>query len=268
MAVYARGYRSYASEFKGPPAFLTIFREGYRSAFRSRGFRMIGIFFLVWFVIWAIVLYFQIAVVDEPQRRVPKAWLDYDGYSGMVLAQTLANFYAFGISILTALLAMLVGSGLVADDLRANALPLYLVRPIRPLDYVLGKALILPGILAHMTLLPGLAYLLLVSFWQPPGESWSFLAGHLDVAWVILRHFLVASASYVGLMMFLSSRSPRRGAVAALAAAVVFGGSMLYALGQEIPGSGGSAFRLLSLPANTIEGFMRHSLRGHGKHLL
>jgi hypothetical protein len=259
MAVYARGYRPYASDFRGPAAFLTIWREGYRTAARSRGFRIIGILFLIWFVVWSIALYSQIAAREFLQGRMPVEPENASAYSARVLSQNLASFYTVGISTLTALLAMLVGSGLIADDLRTRALTLYLVRPLRPVDYVLGKALVLPGILAWMTLAPGLAYLLLVAFWQEPGEEWTFLADNADVAGLVVRHFLVASASYVGLMLFLSSRTPRRGAVASLAAAVIFGGTMLHGVGSHVRGGGGDLFRMLSIPLNTIEGFARRA---------
>jgi hypothetical protein len=261
MAVYARGYRPYEGAFHGPPAFLTIFREAYTTAYRSKGFWVIARLFLIWFVVWAIVLYAQVAQQEQIQQVTGRRPVEHAVYSARVLAETLRSFYGYGISVLTALLAMLVGSGLVADDLRTKALPLYLVRPLRPVDYVIGKALVLPGILAWMTLVPGLAFLLLVGFWQEPGKSWAFIADNMDVAGVVVKHFLVACASYVGLMLFLSSRTPRRGAVASLAAAVIFGGTMLYGLGSHIRGGGGDAFRMLSLPWNSIEGFVRHATR-------
>ena len=54
------------------------------------------------------------------------------------------------------------GSGLIADDLRANALQLYLSRPITRTQYIAGKAAILMAALAAVTLLPGILLLLLV----------------------------------------------------------------------------------------------------------
>ena len=55
-----------------------------------------------------------------------------------------------------------VGSGLIADDIRANALQLYLSRPITRTQYIAGKAAILMAALAAVTSLPAMLLLLLV----------------------------------------------------------------------------------------------------------
>src|ERR687892_614855 len=53
-------------------------------------------------------------------------------------------------------LTVYVGSGLIADDLRANALQLYLSRPITRTQYIAGKAAIVMATLAAVTWLPAL----------------------------------------------------------------------------------------------------------------
>src|SRR5688572_12665565 len=55
-----------------------------------------------------------------------------------------------------------VGSGLIADDIRANALQLYLSRPITRTQYVAGKAAILIAALGAVTFVPAMLLLLLV----------------------------------------------------------------------------------------------------------
>src|SRR6185436_11917477 len=55
-----------------------------------------------------------------------------------------------------------VGSGLIADDIRANALQLYLSRPITRTQYIAGKAAILMGALSAVTFVPAMLLLLLV----------------------------------------------------------------------------------------------------------
>ncbi len=54
------------------------------------------------------------------------------------------------------------GSGLIADDIRANALQLYLSRPITRTQYIAGKAAILMAALAAVTFVPAMLLLLLV----------------------------------------------------------------------------------------------------------
>jgi hypothetical protein len=158
-----------------------------------------------------------------------------------------------------------VGAPLVSDDLRTRALPLYLVRPIGPVDYVIGKALVIPCALLFFALLPGLFFLVLVALWQPPGETWSFLSKHAEVVTIIGRHYLIAAASYTGLMLFLSCRSPRRAAVVGLAAVAVLGGAMVQGLGALVGGEMGDVLLSLGLPSNSFAPVFRGLHRG-GRH--
>ena len=257
MAVYARGYRTYAGGFDGAPGGWVIWREAYRIAFRSKGFRTVGMLFVIWFVIWAAVLYTTLGV-DEATRTM--GFGSRPGNLGTLLVpanqlkQTLAVFYG-GVSVLSGLLALLVGAGLVSDDLRTRALPLYLVRPISASDYVLGKALVLPAILLWVCLLPGLLYYLLVGMWRPPGETGTFLRENLDIVHMIVQQYLIAAGSYTGLMLFLSSRTPRRGAVMGMAAAIFFLGSMLAMASRHMAPSVGAYLRYLGIPFSYESGF-------------
>ncbi len=52
------------------------------------------------------------------------------------------------------------GPGLIANDLKARALPIYFARPITPLTYLLGKWLVAAGFIALVTVVPNLLALL------------------------------------------------------------------------------------------------------------
>ncbi len=52
------------------------------------------------------------------------------------------------------LFAILTGGGLIANDLRANALEIYFSRPITVVDYLLGKLLVVLSVMLGVTLLP------------------------------------------------------------------------------------------------------------------
>ena len=261
MTVHARGYRAY----EGPRPFaspaLAIARESIATAWKRKSFRRIAILYLVWFAFASFLLYMAAGVGMEGildlmgmRRRgaaSPDLLLD-------VLNHLLRIFYA-GVGFLTALFAIFAGAPLVADDIGANAFPLYLVRPIRPLDYVLGKFLVLPAVLAVALLLPGVAFYVLAGVWHPPGESWAFLAGNLSVLGRVVEHWLLASAAYGGLMLLLSSRSPRRGLVAVLAGAVIFGGALLRGAGRalHVRGVPGELLGLADITQDTTAVFVR-----------
>ena len=254
MTVFARGYRPYQGGFgRGHPA-LAIASEGIRWARSTVAFKRIAVLYLIWFVIWAFMLYLWVGTdLAQFGSRFGLEVATPQDYVLLVLNFVLSRFFG-GVAVLTALLAIFVGAGLIADDLGSGALVLYLVRPIRGLDYVLGKALVIPGILAYAILLPGLFFYLLVSFWQPPGESWSFFFGHLEVPGRVLRHYLLACLIYDGLLLLLSSRTPRRGAVAVMAAAVVLGGVLINGVAAHdlVGDSAQQVLRLGDLVGDTV----------------
>ncbi len=249
MAVYARGYRSYDGGFRGPPVAWIIFREGILQALRRRGIRWILNITGFCLLAFAGVIYVNVIVEEQLAQRTGGVGLQI-----IALDQVFHTFHGITM-ILVSLGAILVGSGLIADDLRTRALALFLVRPIRPADYMLGKALILPALLIPLALLPGLLLWLLVGMWQPPGETWSWLQAHGDIAWRVTRFYLVASAEMTGLMLLLSSRTPRRGLVIGLAAAVLFGGPVLRGIGRLILGPIGSLLKSFDLMNNMLWDF-------------
>jgi ABC-type transport system involved in multi-copper enzyme maturation permease subunit len=266
MAVYARGYRPYGGGFGGAPAAWTIQQEGYRMAMRSRGLRVIGVLFLVWFVIWGAQLYFTLGVRQAVEQTASQALgngprVHARGQMGadVQLQLTLAAFY-MGIGLLTAFLALLLGAGLVADDLRTRGLTLHLVRPLRAWDYVLGKALILPRVLLWTCLLPGLLFYVLVALWQPPGESLTWAQAHLHIAWMPVQHYLIAASAYTGLMLFLSSRTDRRGVAMGLGAAILLAGSMVAGLVSRLEHVG-AVGKYAGLPLDAVCGFARAAIR-------
>jgi ABC-type transport system involved in multi-copper enzyme maturation permease subunit len=255
MAVHARGYRRYEGGLVPAPAFLVILREAFRTVARTRLFKVIGMLFLLWFLTWTLVLYAQVELSDRFRSQLGSGEA-YGELTWRVFQGTMATYYG-GVALLTAIFAIFVGAGLVSDDLRTRALPLYLVRPIGAGDYLAGKALVIPTALFFASLLPGILLWLLVASWQPEGEAGAFLSAHSEVFVIVLRHYLIAAATYTGVMLFLSSRSPRRGAVVGLAAVAVFGGQMLYGLGVQIRGDLGAILRCLGLPMNTVAPVLR-----------
>jgi len=265
VTVYARGYRTYDGSLRAPPAALAIAYEGAGRVLRSRAFRRIGTLYLLWFAICAVMLYLSVGMGQTLFRGVRIAETP-EAFALLSLDWVLRLFYT-GVSYVTALLAVFVGSGLIADDLHTGALPLYLVRPLRAWDYVVGKALVLPVVLLGALLVPGLFLWTITGMWRPPGETWPFLVAHLDVAGRVVEYYLVTAAAYTGLTLLLSSRSPRRAAVAILAAAVIFGGVLLQIVGIELHARGviGDALRLAGLPHDTTAPFIRATPSfGHG----
>jgi ABC-type transport system involved in multi-copper enzyme maturation permease subunit len=71
-------------------------------------------------------------------------------------------FFFFSIQMFWVLLIVArVGPGLIANDLKARALPVYFAKPVTPATYVFGKWLIIATFIAMVTLVPNVLALLI-----------------------------------------------------------------------------------------------------------
>jgi ABC-type transport system involved in multi-copper enzyme maturation permease subunit len=117
------------------------------------------------------------------------------------------------------------GAGLIANDRRANALQIYLSKPLLRVEYIAGKVAILASFLLFITLVPGLLLIVMqVSF----SGSLAFIKANLFLipAMVLasLVHVVVASFA----MLALSSLSKSARYVAILYTGIIFFTSAMY----------------------------------------
>jgi len=138
-----------------------------------------------------------------------------------------------------------VGSGLIADDIRANALQLYLSRPITRTQYVAGKAAILMAALAAVTFVPAMLLLLLVPAFA---GSMTFLRDNLVLIPAITAYSVIQITLSAFLILALSSLSKSRWFVAILYAGLAFFTHAVFGvLGAAVEGS---SFSWVSIFAN------------------
>jgi ABC-2 type transport system permease protein len=137
------------------------------------------------------------------------------------------------------------GSGLIADDIRANALQLYLSRPVTRSQYIAGKAAILMAALAAVTWLPALLLLLLVPAFM---GSMAFVLENLTLIPSISAYSVIQITLSAFLILALSSLSKSRWFVAVMYAGLSFFTHAVYGV---IAGVGDStAFSWVSIFAN------------------
>lgn len=137
------------------------------------------------------------------------------------------------------------GSGLIADDIRANALQLYLSRPITRTQYIAGKAAILMAVLASVTFVPAMLLLLLVPAFA---GSMKFLTDNLSLVASISAYSVIQITLSVFLILALSSTSKSRWFVAILYAGLAFFTHAVFGvIGAAVPGS---SFSWVSIFAN------------------
>jgi ABC-2 type transport system permease protein len=151
------------------------------------------------------------------------------------------EYQAFFIFLVT----VFVGAGLIASDRRANALQIYLSKPLLRMEYIIGKLVILGAFLTFITVVPGLLLILLqVAF----AGNLDFLKANLHVIPAVvlasLARVVVASVT----MLALSSLSKSTRYVSILYAGVIFFTEAIYGVMRVITGSSRVAW--ISITAN------------------
>ena len=140
MPIHDQGYRRYGgSRAPSGRAWSVIARAGIRTLLAKRA--LIGLLLLAWipFLVRTVQIY---AATNLPQATflVPDAKM-----FRQFLDQQ--NVFLFFITVYA-------GAGLIANDRRANALQIYLSRPLTRLDYIFGKFAILATLLLFVTWVP------------------------------------------------------------------------------------------------------------------
>jgi ABC-2 type transport system permease protein len=110
-------------------------------------------------------------------------------------------------------------AGVIADDRRANALQLYLSKPLSRVEYVTGKLMALLAFLLFVTLVPAVVLLLLQVLFA--GDT-TFVTGNLFLLPAIVLFSLSMSLVAALAVLALSSLSRSRRFVSVLYAGTVF----------------------------------------------
>lgn len=95
----------------------------------------------------AVYLRHNVAAIEDAETAIASV-VDLDAW----LFETALDI----AQVVTFLVVLVVGPGLVAPDLANNAMPLYLSRPVPRRSYVAGKLLVLVGLCVAVGLCPGL----------------------------------------------------------------------------------------------------------------
>jgi ABC-type transport system involved in multi-copper enzyme maturation permease subunit len=141
-----------------------------------------------------------------------------------------------------------VGSGLIADDLRARALQLYLSRPLTRTQYIAGKAAIVMAALASVTWLPAMLLLFLVPVFA---GNMTFVAQHLYLIPAISAYAVIHITLSTFMILALSSLSNSRWFVAVMYAGLAFFTHALFGvIGAAVDGT---MFSWVSIFANLTQ---------------
>ena len=232
MPIHDQGYRRYAGERTGRDRrWLVIARAGIVERLRERRFLALMLLAWVLFIVRAVQLYIGTTFV-----RASFLAPSDETFHSFLNQQRLFVFF----------ITIYAGAGLIASDRQANALQLYLSKPIARLDYIAGKLATLAVFLVAVTWVPAMTLLALQVLFS---GSLEFVSGHprLVPAITITSALQVALASMTMLALSSLSRS-RRFAAMLYALVAIFAGAVERVLEAA---TGAAAWVLLS-PQNTL----------------
>jgi ABC-2 type transport system permease protein len=220
MPIHDQGYRRYGGR-REPHGrrWWVIARAGMLERVRERRFLALLLFAWAPFMVRAVQIYIS--------ANLPQA-----GF----LAPTPETFREFldQQSIFVFAVTAYVGSGLIANDRRANALQIYLSKPLTRVEYITGKLVALAVFLVGVTLVPAMFLLLLQTIFA---GSAAFLAANLFLIPAITLFSLVQVFLSAFAMLALSSLSKSRRFVATMYAGIVFFTAAMYQALSAITGS-------------------------------
>jgi ABC-2 type transport system permease protein len=211
MPIHDQGYRRYGgTRVPRGRAWAVIAAAGLRTFLRKRAF--IGLLLLSWlpFVVRAVQIY---AAATFPQMAFIRP-----------TAETFRQFLSQQDPFVFFVTAY-VGSGLIANDRRANALQLYLSKPLTRGEYIFGKMAILVAFLLMVTWVPAILLLLVqVAF----AGSFAFLRENLHLFPAITLFAFLEVTMVSAAMLALSSLSKNSRFVGILYAALIFFSDALF----------------------------------------
>lgn len=154
-------YRLYQGPKRKRPGFIIIAERIIRAGLKKKGFWAFS-FVSGWFygLLIGLSYFFQQTLANAEETPGPGLGQAASGFlDGIIWGDAFVS--AIGVSqTMWMLMALLVGAGVIAADNRANALPIYLSRPITKRDYIFGKWLGLFTLLIIGFSLPSLIFLL------------------------------------------------------------------------------------------------------------
>jgi ABC-2 type transport system permease protein len=203
--IHDQGYRRYRGG-RAPRgrAWSVIAASGIRTFFGKRAF--LGLLLLSWgqFFVRTVQIYLA--------ANLPQA---------TVLAPTAETFWQFFDlqQLFVFVVTVYVGAGLIANDRRANALQIYLSKPLTRADYVFGKLAILMALLLLITWVPAIMLLMVQVLFA---GNFIFVRSHAYLVPAMTLFSFIEVVTFSTTMLALSSLSTSSRYVGVLYAMVIF----------------------------------------------
>jgi len=234
MPIHDQSYRHYGGGKAAPGRSWTVIAwAGIKTMIRKRAFLGLLMFALAPFLVRAVQMWISAnypqAAILNPTPETFRQFLEQQ------------DFFVFVITVY-------VGAGLIANDRRANALQIYLSKPLMRSEYIAGKLAVLFSFLALVTLVPAMLLLLLkIAF----DGSFVFLTNNMFLVPAITVGSLLQITLASFTMLALSSLSKSARYVGILYVGITFFTFAIYSVLYAITGS--SRVSWISIGANVSQ---------------
>jgi len=219
MPIHDQGYRRYGGDKARGRAWVVILSTGVRSMFGNRRWIVLMVASWIQFLVRAVLFYLA---ANFPQAAS--------------LAPTAATFRDFfdWQNLFVFIMTVWLGSALIAEDRRANALQIYLSKPLTRAEYIFGKLAILVTFLLLITWVPAILLLVLEMLFA---GNFTFLRANAYLFPAITLFSLVEVVTVSASMLALSSLSTNSRFVGILYTALIFFSNALYGVMRAVTGS-------------------------------
>jgi ABC-2 type transport system permease protein len=229
MPIHDQGYRRYGGG-RAPRghAWAVIASAGVRTMLAKRAF--LGLLLISWFP------FFVRAVQIYAAANLPQA---------AFLAPTPEMFrqYLEQQEIFVFFITVYAGAGLIANDRRANALQIYLSKPLTRAEYVFGKLTILMTFLLLVTWVPAIVLLVVQIMFA---GNFQFFTSNIYLFPAITVFSFIQVVTVASAMLALSSLSNSSRYVGILYAALLFFSQALFGVLRFV--SGNTSLSWISVP--------------------
>ena len=234
MPIRDQSYRRYQGRREGLGGIWTVIAWcGIRSLITQRRFLFLLLFAWLPFIVRAVQIYlaanFPQADILRPSPDTFRDFLDQQG------------FLLFFVTVYA-------GAGLIANDRRANALQIYLSKPLTRADYVAGKLAVLVSFQLLVTWVPAILLLLLQMMLA---GSFTFIRENMFLIPAITLHASVQVLLAACTMLALSSLSNSSRYVGILYVGVALFTDATFNILRPI--MGGTSMSWVSFPANVAQ---------------
>jgi ABC-2 type transport system permease protein len=234
MPIHDQSYRHYGGGKAAPGRSWTVIASaGIRTFIRKRAFMGLLLFALSPFVV-----------------RAVQMWISSNYPQASLLAPTAETFRQFleQQDFFVFVITIYVGAGLIANDRRANALQIYLSKPLMRSEYIAGKLAVLFGFLLLVTFVPAILLLMLKVIFD---GNFTFLKNNLFLVPAITTASLLQVSLAAFTMLALSSLSKSARYVGILYVGITFFTAAIYGALYAITGS--SRVSWISIGANVSQ---------------